>query len=57
MRIQIDAIVGAFAPEMERITGLGESKETKVRIAENWLRARLEKFENEIRADCARNGR
>jgi hypothetical protein len=23
-------------PEMERITGLGESEETKVRIAENW---------------------
>jgi hypothetical protein len=57
MRTRIDEIVRAFAPEMERITSLGESKETKVRIAESWLRARLEKFENEIRADCARSGR
>jgi hypothetical protein len=56
MRTQIDAIIDAFAPEMERITGLEESKEAKVRIAENWLRKRLETFENEIRADCARNG-
>jgi hypothetical protein len=50
----IEAIVKAFAPEMERITGLEESKENKVRIAENWLRSRLEKFANEIREDCTR---
>jgi hypothetical protein len=54
MKASIEAIVQAFAPEMERITGLNESKENKVRIAENWLRARLEKLEHEIRDDCAR---
>ena len=54
MKASIEAIVKSFAPEMERITGLQESKENKVRIAENWLRAHLEKFEHEIRDDCAR---
>ena len=55
MRIAIDSIIKDFAPEMERITNLEESKEDKVRIAENWLRSRLEKFESDIREDCARN--
>jgi hypothetical protein len=31
-----------------------ESKEGKVRIAENWLRRCLEKFEEEIRTDCTK---
>jgi hypothetical protein len=53
MTEQIDAIVRAFAPEMERITHLQESKDGKVRLAENWLRSRLQAFETEIRADCA----
>jgi hypothetical protein len=55
MRIAIDAIIKDFAPEMERITNLEESKENKVRIAENWLRSRLEKFESDVREDCAKN--
>jgi hypothetical protein len=54
MNSEIDAIVKAFAPEMERITDLLESKEGKVRIAENWLRRCLEKFEEEIRTDCTK---
>ena len=54
MKAEIDAIVKAFAPEMERITGLEESKESKVRIAEDWLRSRLEKFEDEIREACVK---
>lgn len=53
MKEQIDAIVRAFAPEMERITGLDESKEGKVRLAEDWLRSRLEIFESEVRENCA----
>jgi hypothetical protein len=52
MRAQIDAIVKAFAPEMERITALEASKEAKVQIAEDWLRSHLEKFEHQIRQDC-----
>jgi len=54
MRITIEAIVKDFAPEMERITNLEESKENKVRIAENWLRSRLERLENEVREEHAR---
>ena len=54
MKIAIEAIVKDFAPEMERNTNLEESKEAKVRIAENWLRSRLEVFQDEIREDCAR---
>jgi len=54
MRITIEAIVKDFAPEMERITNLEESKENKVRIAENWLRSRLKGLENEVREDCAK---
>ena len=54
MRPAIDAIVEDFAPEMERITNLEGSKENKVRMAENWLRSRLEKFESDVRDDCAR---
>jgi hypothetical protein len=54
MKAEIDAIIGDFAPEMERITALTESKECKVQIAEAWLRCRLERFETKIRADCAK---
>jgi hypothetical protein len=54
MKAEIDAIIGDFAPEMERITALTESKECKVRIAEAWLRCRLKRFEAEIREDCAK---
>ena len=55
MKAEIEAIVGAFAPEMERIAGLNESKEGKVRIAENWLRQSLKRFEDEVRTNCAMN--
>jgi hypothetical protein len=54
MRAEIDAVVKAFAPEMERITRLTETKESRVRIAEDCLRSHLEKFEHEIREDCAK---
>jgi hypothetical protein len=54
MRAEIATVVKAFAPEMERITRLTETKESRVRIAEDCLRSHLEKFEHEIREDCAK---
>jgi hypothetical protein len=56
MKERIDAIVQAFAPEMERITELDDSKEGKVRRAEDWLRMQLQAFEAEIREDCIKPG-
>jgi hypothetical protein len=52
MKQKIDAIITAFAPEMERITDLNESKDRKVEIARDWLRGQLEQFAAELLANC-----
>jgi hypothetical protein len=52
MKEKIDAIIAAFVPEMERITGLNESKDRKVEIARDWLRGQLEQFAAELLASC-----
>jgi hypothetical protein len=54
MKEKIDAFVAAFFPEMQRIQSLTESDTNKLRVSENWLRARLEKFAGDVREDCER---
>jgi hypothetical protein len=54
MKEKIDAFVAAFFPEMQRIQSLTESDTNKLRVSENWLRARLEKFAGDVREDCGR---
>lgn len=51
MHKQIDLILEAFIPEMARISNLDQSEEQKERQAKAWLRAALEKFANDIKAD------
>jgi hypothetical protein len=54
MKEKIDEFVAAFFPEMQRIQRLTESDTNKLRVSENWLRARLEKFAGDVREDCGR---
>jgi hypothetical protein len=54
MKEKIDVFVAAFFPEMQRIPSLTESDTNKLRVSENWLRARLEKFAGDVREDCGR---
>lgn len=54
MKEKIDEFVAAFFPEMQRIQSLTESDTNKLRVSENWLRARLEKFAGDVREDCER---
>ena len=54
MKEKIDAFVAAFFPEMQRIQSLAESDVSKLRVSENWLRARLEKFAGDVCDDCER---
>ena len=54
MKNEIDEFVAAFFPEMQRIQGLKESDANKLRVSENWLRARLAKFAGNVREDCGR---
>lgn len=54
MKNEIDEFVAAFFPEMQRIQGLKESDANKLRVSENWLRARLAKFAGDVREDCGR---
>jgi hypothetical protein len=46
--------LAACFPEMQRIQSLTESDTNKLRVSENWLRARLEKFAGDVREDCER---
>jgi hypothetical protein len=57
MKEKIDEFVAAFFPEMRRIQNLKESDENKIRVSENWLRARLEKFAGDVRQDCERKSK
>jgi hypothetical protein len=57
MKEKIDELVAAFSPEMQRIQSLKESDVNKIRVSENWLRARLEKFAGDVRQDCERKSR
>jgi hypothetical protein len=54
MKDKIDEFVAAFFPEMQRIQSLTESDANKLRVSENWLRSRLEKFAGQVREDCGR---
>lgn len=54
MKNEIDEFVASFFPEMQRIQGLKESDANKLRVSENWLRARLAKFAGSVREDCGR---
>ena len=49
MNKEIDRIVEAFVPEMDRISKTDQSHEQKERQAKAWLRATLEKFANDVR--------
>ncbi len=49
MNKEIDRIVEAFLPEMDRISKTDQSDEQKERQAKAWLRAALEKFANDVR--------
>jgi hypothetical protein len=57
MKDKVDEFVAAFFPEMQRIQSLKESDLNKIRMSENWLRARLEKFAGDVREDCGRKSR
>ena len=54
MKEKIDEFVAAFFPEMQRIQRSTESDTNKLRVSENWLRARQEKFARDVREDCER---
>jgi len=57
MKEKIDEFVAAFLPEMQRIQSLKESDVNKIRVSENWLRTRLEKFAGQVREDCERKSK
>ncbi len=57
MKEKVDEFVSAFFPEMQRIQGLSESDTNKLRVSENWLRARLEKLAGDIREDVRRKSK
>ena len=54
MKEKVDEFVAAFFPEMQRIQSLTDTDTNKLRMSENWRRARLEKFAGDVREDCAR---
>jgi hypothetical protein len=54
MNKEIDRIVEAFLPEMDRISKTDQSDEQKERQAKAWLRAALEKFANDVREAARR---
>ena len=45
---EIDEIIEAYLPEMDRISKTAQSDEQKERQAKAWLRAILEKFANDV---------
>ena len=57
MNKEIDRIVEAFLPEMDRISKSDQSDEQKERQAKAWLRAALEKFADDVRGSRAARGR
>jgi hypothetical protein len=54
MNKEIDRIVEAFLPEMDRISKTDQSDEQKERQAKAWLRATLEKFADDVREAARR---
>jgi hypothetical protein len=54
MNKEIDRIVEAFLPEMDRISKSDQSDEQKERQAKAWLRATLEKFADDVREAARR---